>query len=551
MKKRVFLIIILSIFLIPSINFTAEIPEFNKYYEDGLNRGLKNIDPYIYYLLKRPELCPLECLKDLSGYSFDTPPLYLRLSEEYFSRNQRNGLLSGTDSFLRFIQNIRKSTIWTAEIIHIFIACIIFAFLAISLLFVIVRAPLDLPLYLHEIKESRSNLIRISILFVASIYGLPYLAGALLLLYAEKSQRSHRLFSMFYLIILLLLPLLIRYERILFDLYSDNVIRAVVDVNEGRDNTKAIVFLRDVKDSDWRLRFSYALALKREGRLMEALSIFKELSGLKDDYRILNNIGNCLFLENKIKDAIEYYTKSSELMPRASSLFNLSQAYKELLDFQKGTDYYQKAISIDPELILWFSKINTRQRNRFLIDETLDRSALWDIAIKMSENSQKRHVRYFEILLPIIMGIILFMKSPVSAYRCSKCGKIICNICQKKRLWGMMCADCHDVFVAPMRTDSKTRLERILSLQRKKENRRKIFTLFSILPGFVELYTGRLITGFAIGFLFFFAVGLMILGKIYTIETFRQSYLIWSGIFLFMMIMIIHFMIAWRLRRWV
>ncbi len=551
MKRKIFFAIILSIVLTPQVIFTAEIFEFNKYYEESLNRGLKNIDPYIYYLINKPELCPLECLKNLSGYSFDTPPLYLRLSEEYFSQPQRNGLLSGTDSFLRFIQSIKGSTIWKAQIIHTFTACIIFAFLATSLLFVILRARLDLPLYLHEIKEKKSNLIRISILLIPSLYGLPYLAGALLLLYAEKSSRSHRLFFIFYLIILLLLPFLIRYERILFSLYSDNVIRAVVEVNEGRDNTRAIVFLRDVKDNDWRLKFSYALALKREGRLKEAFSIFKELSGLKNDYRILNNIGNCLFLENKINDAIEYYTKSSELKNRASSLFNLSQAYKELLEFQKGTDYYQKAISLDSELISWFTKINARQINRFLIDETLDQSTLWELAIKIAKASEKSTIRFLEILLPLIMGIIFFIKPAVSAYRCSKCGKIICNICQKKRLWGMMCADCHDVFVAPMMTDSKTRLERILSLQRKMENRRRVFTIFLILPGFVEFYTGRIISGFAIGLLFFFSIGLMILSGIYTIETFRQPYLLWFGIVLFMVILFIHFITSWRLKRWV
>ena len=320
----------------------------------------------------------------------------------------------------------------------LFTSSLMLSFVVVLALVLAVRLFIDIPLLSHDIKENRKKILIAMLLVPLSFLGpLFFMAGSLLLLglYFRGMNKAVVYASVLF---LLLSPLWLNIINMFLSAPSSEL-RAIVAVNESRDNKYAASVLKN-KD-DFISLFSYGLALKREGRYEEAISAYKKLLASHPDPRAYVNLGNSYAGVNDMAAAKEAYKKSVELKPLASAYYNLSQVSRETLDFAKGEEYFNEAVKLNSESVSQFSSAASRNPNRFVIDETLPMSTMWEYAatgarrlIKISPLNSASSV----IVSIALLALFCIMDSAFRqrAYRCQRCGVILCGKCGKGKLWG-------------------------------------------------------------------------------------------------------------------
>jgi len=397
----------------------------------------------------------------------------------------------------------------------LFMSAVMSFLIAVSLI-VVVRLPRDVPLLSHDIKEDRANVLLLVVLLF-SVFGPLYLPAALLIIISLYLKKWDRLVIYLYLFFLLISPLVFRTISTVFNAPASGDLKAVVQVNESKGNRYALSVLRG-KEGPIEL-FSYALALKREGRYHEAIDIYNRLLAAKPEALLYNNLANSYIALNDIEKAKELYHRSIEQKPLPVALYNLSEAYRETLDFEKGEEYFLSAQKMDGYAVSRFREVFGRNPNRFVIDEGLPMSDFWMYAQGKATGSSTLGL---SILPPAFMPVIAVLmatffyalgrQTKTRAYRCNRCGSILCNKCEKHILWGRMCRQCYRSLVKLDELDAKDRIARILAVYGHQKKRRDIIKVISfILPGSGQIYAGNVLTGFLFlwPFLFFLLIPAM------------------------------------------
>jgi tetratricopeptide (TPR) repeat protein len=322
---------------------------------------------------------------------------------------------------------------------------------------------------------------------------------------------------------------------------SSGVVKAMVKVNEGKDSDYAISLLKD--SGDYAPLYSYALALKRKGRYEEAIAVYKRLLENKRDAGVYVNLGNCYvglynFEEGKrsfLQQATESYTAALNLKPLPSAYYNLSQISREMLDFTAGEQFFKLALSVDRVAVSGYRAIAGRNVNRFVIDETLTPSEIWDYVFKRFYTSSSSVLAVVVPSAISLAAFILFVLFYIldtlwhqHSFRCRKCGTILCFKCEKRIMWGEMCPQCFGSLVKLDELDVKERVAWLLGIYEQQRRRRDTMKVLSFtFPGLSYVYAGRILTGF----LFLWPI-LFFLLLFVTLRTFvPDSHLISHGFF--------------------
>ncbi len=536
--------------------------------EEALNRGLRFPEPAILYILSGRSAGGKEVRVSPQLLQLDpaSPVLHFKKAEESFGLGIKDTLFNGIPALINAFKTATRDMVWFINLVLFFSVIIVFSFIFALAISAFIKIFFDIPILIHEVTERKLSFIYILIIIASGLTGLPYFATSILLIGAvHYPTRSQRICLFFCIIFLLLLPFILRTEERLLRFLSDPDMRAIYEVNEQKSNLLILLpdkntnspihpftYGSEVRESPEYL-FSRALALKKEGRLDEAIEIFKGIAdGLTAGaplwkYKVFNNLGNCLFLKGDLNGAEQYYLKAIELKKNPQTLYNLSQLFKERLDFEKGKYYYEEAMKLDADLISGFTKISSKTPNRFLMDLSLTQRELSKPGFLKSLKGG--NIRIYELLMPLILLIFLFIKQPVIAYRCSRCGKIICNICQRRELWGRMCPECYEALVTPDKVDSKTRLQRLLFVQKKKSHRKRLFWVLSIFPGVNQTIGGWLFQGLIILSLLGMSIMCLVSANYFTIAGFRQFYVVWIGILAAAFAITLHLISLRRLSR--
>jgi len=328
----------------------------------------------------------------------------------------------------------------------------------------------------------------------------------------------------------------------IFNASSSGTLKAVVQVNESKGNTYALSVLKN-KDNSVEL-FSYALALKREGGYIEAIDVYNRLLALKPDPRTYNNLANCYVAVKDLEKAKELYKKAAELKALPSVLYNLSQVYRETLEFEKGEEYFLSAQRLDNDAVSRFRTIAGRNPNRFVVDEGLPVSALWKYSRGMTFRSPALGLSIVPVIFMPVIALIMVIffyimdnRFKQTAYRCKRCGKILCSKCEKHILWGHMCLQCYRSLVKLDELDAKERVARILAVYEYQKKRRDMIKIISfIIPGLGQIYAGSVLSGFLFLWAFLFLLFVPLTNWIFTIEMFGFSHLWLNLSSLFLMI---------------
>src|SRR4030042_5137352 len=117
---------------------------------------------------------------------------------------------------------------------------------------------------------------------------------------------------------------------------------------------------------------------------------------------------------------------------------------------------------LDRNAVSRFRAIFSMNPNRVVMDESLPISTLWEYAdVKTTRASTLVLSTVPPALMPLIafFMVILFYiftrRFKHTAYRCKRCGSILCNKCEKRILWGRMCLQCYRSLVKLDELDAK------------------------------------------------------------------------------------------------
>ncbi len=480
--------------------------------DSQLNRGIRNSDAYSYLLIEEAHkdgAHAVELLKKAQEYSPDLPAVYFELSKAVFSLSG-DGILNCVDYIIQGIDAYSRNFWWSFTLIGCLVLSVIISFAAAFGVIVLVRLVADIPLVAHDIEESRSRGLILAVIMVLAVASPFLFLGGMLLLVGLYMKRYDRLTVYLFLVLLVCYPVFSKTATAYLKASSSGVFKAIVKVREGRDSDYALSTLKD--SADYASLYSYALALKRKGRFNEAIDVYKKLLTIRPDPGVYVNLGNCYiglynFDERQrsvLHQAVQAYTSAVNIKPLASAYYNLSQVSREMLDFSGGEQYFKSALAVDRAAVSAYRTIAGRNVNRFVIDEPLPYSEIWDFAFNRFYSASS--ARIASVMSPmisltaIILIILFYMIDSIwhqHAVRCSKCGTIVCNRCERRLMWGEMCPQCFGSFVKLDELDVKERVAWLLGIYEQKRRRRNAMKVLSFtLPGLSYVYAGRILPGF-------------------------------------------------------
>jgi tetratricopeptide (TPR) repeat protein len=494
-------------------------------HDEQLNKGIRNSDPYAYLLIRKADSGSYDrdkLLREALMYSPDLPAVYFELSKASFSLKPEN-VFESTDYLLQGILAYKRNFWWTFMMAASLLTSLILAFFFAVLIVLFLRLPRDFSLLSHDIREVKAKALLLLILIFA-LAGPLYFVGALLIITGLYVKKWDKIAVYLYLLFLLISPLVFKTFSLIFDAPASGELKAVVQVNEGKGNRYALSVLGD-SENPVEL-FAYALALKREGRTREAINVYKKIPGFEQKPLMYNNLANSYLALNDVEKAKELYQKSAQLQPRPSVFYNLSQAYRETLNFDRGEEYFLKAQKLDNDAVLSFRRISGRNPNRFVVDESLPVSDLLKYVLGKTENISTMGLSSvppiampFIALLMAILFVFLDKSLKNRAYRCNRCGKILCGICEKHLIWMNMCLQCYRSLIKLDELDAKERIARLLAVYEHQQKRRTVIKVLSfILPGTGQIYAGSILPGLLILWLFLFLLFIPFTNMIFTVK---------------------------------
>jgi len=514
-------------------NFIFSVSSFAEdIYEQRLDKGLKNNEPYSYLLIKKAHADPSKAkslLQEAQKHSPDLPPIYFELAKTNFSFSPKNTFES-LDYAITGFRAYKKNFWWLLSISGLFSVSLALSLIITLVAVTAIRFFIDIPLLSHDIKEDKKKILILLLPVTLSFLGpLFFITGSLLVLglYFRGINKSIVYASI---LLLMISPFFLGIINIFLSASSPEL-RAVSAVNENRDSQYAISALKNT--DDFISLFSYGLALKREGRFEKAISTYKKLLASHPDPGAYVNLGNCYAGVNDMDAAKEAYKKSLDLKPLASAYYNLSQVSRETLDFAKGEEYFNEAMKLGRESVSRFASAASRNPNRFVIDETLPMSSLWGYAQKNSREVIKISPLgsfYFVVIsfAMLVLFYIIDLLFKQRAYRCQKCGVILCGKCGKEMLWGEMCSLCYKSLVKLDALDSRIRIAKQREVQEYQKGKRNIISILSFtFPGIPHIYAGKIFAGTLLFWLFFFPTILILLNPVFStgLSLFSHSWL--------------------------
>jgi len=533
--KHIILIILLYLTALPVICFGEDI------YETRLNRGLRSTEAYSYLLMEKASENRAESVqlyKDAAKMSPDLPPVHFALAKASFSLSPAR-VFESVEYVIEGIYAYTRNFWYAFTLAGSLFFGIVLSFVVAMVIISATRLPGDIRLFAHDLAEAKYLLILLVLLIVISgISPLLFIAGMLVLL-GMYMKKMDRIIVYLFLAFLVFSPLFFRTTALFVHALSSPQLKAIVAVNESKDNTYALTALKN--SDDYPSLFSYALALKREGHYDEAVAVYQKLIQKSPAPELYVNLGNCYVGLNNMQEALASYLKALEIKPLASAYYNLSQISRESFDFQKGDEYFRQALAINRGAVTGYRSIYSRNPNRLVIDETLPFSELWNLALMNAGNVSAFGASVLPpfflsgaALLLAMLNFFLNTAIKERAYRCKRCSTILCPRCEYRITWGSMCQACYSSIVKLDELEVKERVSRLLSIYEHQKRRKDIMKILSfVMPGVPQIYAGKILSGllFLWPFLFFlilpFTNHLSAGGGI----LFTHSFFTWAAVF--------------------
>jgi tetratricopeptide (TPR) repeat protein len=282
-------------------------------------------------------------------------------------------------------------------------------------------------------------------------------------------------------------------------------------------------FEQDVieKSDDYELLFSSGLINKREQNYTTALSYYNRLLKKNPlDYRVCINTGNVYFAIGDWEKAVELYSSAIAAAPdkSAAAYFNLARAYQQKFMFKEAERCLLDAKRLDSDRVETYLEIYSENNNRLLIDETISRKDLWlkglnEFLVQSNLLNSIWDLFFAGLRLPFgtsaVLALLLFNlifsdKNFLRiAAKCTLCGKIMCQRCQRNIAADILCLQCQNFLKKQDQLSYKQKDSMKTKIHGYIRSFRRWIVLFSIfIPGMAHVLKGRFIQGTFFSFLF-------------------------------------------------
>ncbi len=172
MKRISVILLFYLLLLLPAVSSGQEL------YEDQLNKGIRNSEPYSYLLIKQAQTGAAgkkTILLEAMRYSPDLPAVYFELSKASFSLRPES-VFETVDYILQGIAAYKRNFWWSFMLLSSLLISLLLSFLLSILIAVVLRLPRDIPLLSHDIQEGKSRIL-VLLLLVFALFGPLFLSG--------------------------------------------------------------------------------------------------------------------------------------------------------------------------------------------------------------------------------------------------------------------------------------------------------------------------------------------------------------------------------------
>jgi len=502
--------------------------------------ALMTPEAYSYLLIeeskKKPAAEAVGLIEKAIRVSPGDPAPYFELFDRTFSLHPQK-FFHSLNYLFKGISAYTRNFWWFFNLSGILTGAVLTALVLIPILIAVSRLPLDIPLMAHEIEEDVKTAGYLLAL-LPSVMGPYYFLASVCFLSLLHLKGRPRYAGYLLLFALILAPLLSAYMKTYLSVSSSPEIKAAVAVNEGRSNQYAARVLEGREEIP--LRFSYALALQKEGRLRAAAGEYEELLASWKDPRAYVNLGNCYAGMRRLDKAVEMYNASIKIRPLPSAYYNLSMVARERLDFTAGDRYFQQASDMDFDRVAQFRELRNDLKKLALMEETLTTGELLSFALRWGLKTVRPYSVTGAFLLTafsFLLIAVLFMtrESSTMASRCQKCGKLYCIACERRIPRVGMCTECFRSMIS-FESNPAERIDTIVKTHNYLKRRRRLLGILSFtIPGLTLFYGGRMFSGLFFSFMFIFSASALVFSLLFTFNIYPYTHN-WLASLLFLMV---------------
>ncbi len=485
----------------------------------------------------------LELINYASKLSPDDPSPHFYRARTLWKQSKLR-VLSSMDAVLEgwvaFVWDFRSAFPWmigflTWTLTGIIVACVVSIFLyAVR---VIPRISHDI-FHLIHIPQWVVYLAVPVVMAILLITGLPFIwwiVATAFITFFHATVRE-RIAVSACLILLVSVPLLVHVMALgnSFNSSSRDITLYMAEMaGQGEKSVKKLEILRTKYPQDTDVLVAMAAVLKRDGNLAGAETMLKRASILNPNSAVVtNNIANIMFARGKIENSIDLYKKALRYSDNVLIHYNLSLVLQENLQLEEGGREFQKAQSIDPDLIGKITSNKGEGGESFALDIYTDKKTYYFNALELDDISRQWRNTLWGGVLPLISfpvsliafpiaGVLMLAGWPLnkaifSSSRCRRCGRLHCVKCSESSKTDL-CSQCRQIFYVRTGVDPASRVRKMMQIMRF--NRRRAFTariLTVILPGSGHAMAGE---GFK-------AVVLITISAIFWLK-----WLLWYGLF--------------------
>jgi tetratricopeptide (TPR) repeat protein len=546
--------------------------ELNQLYQVKLDKGFQNVPVLSFLLIRASEQARKKGDKDqaiqMAGHSIkfspDLPHPYFEMARDLWHQNPFHLYKILSEVFKGMAVEFRY---YPSSVRLFFNASYILsnAILMTFIIFGIVVMIKYLPLYTYDIRKNMTqeisglliNSLKILVLFIPFFLRLDILWSIFfwsVLLWGYVSKREKQLILIF-LIVIVYLPFFVRSSSSFLDGASSDIILGMNQANHedwGRGTEERLKTWLTAHPTDAEVLFSLGLAEKRQGHYPEAEEFYRR--AIQQDPKFseaLSNLGNVYLAQKHTTLAIASYQQAIGINPdRGAYYYNLYRAYsQESYLSGKINQALQKAQQLDPELISYYSTIDTPNLNRLVIDETLTPQRLWmrffDEFIGREGFLFPLFKAWFEktpsrvpFLTPVLfLGFLIatarYCRAKRFLTRCPMCGSPTYRFYLGTSDQEFICFNCYRMFIQKEKLHPKIVEKKSSQVQQFQAQSRLISRMLSFfLVGFGYLWREQVLKGLFVLFIFFIFILRFVYWEGAVPTSFpRPSLILWRWIF--------------------
>ena len=520
--------------------------ELDQFYQLKLDRGIRNLPILSFLLIRESEQArgkgdadqAVRMAITSTKFSPDLPQPYFELGRALWHQNpfQLHKILPEVlkGEMVQF-QYYSSSLKLFYNMFYILSNAILMTFIIFGIVVMIKY----FPLYFYDIRKNMTqeisrlliNSLKIFFLFIPFFFRLDMLWALFfwsVLLWGYVSKREKQ-FVLVFLIVLVYLPFFLRSSSSFLDGTSSDIILEMNQTNHenwGRATEEKLRVWLVAHPNDPEVLFSLGLVEKRQGHYPAAEEFYRRAIQQDPQFsEAFSNLGNVYLAQKQTSLAIASYQQATDLNPNQGAYYyNLYRAYSQETFLSGKTDKaFQKARQLDPQLIDYYSMIDSPNLNRLVIDEGLTSKKLWKRFLDQFIGKEgflfSLFKAWFEkipsripflapiLFLGFLMGMGRYSRTKRFLTRCPMCGSPTYRFYLGTSDQEFICFNCYRIFIQKEKLHPKIVEKKSLQVRQFQKQNHFISRFLSFFfVGFGYLWREHTFKGLFFLFIFFIFV---------------------------------------------